>query len=53
MGICFVFWGGKPPAKGKAVWTSHSDCFPLDGWHFPDLTWEDKPLEVNLVAKEV
>lgn len=28
------------------------DCMEIDGELFPDLKWEDKPIEVELIRKE-
>ena len=47
-GILFLF-KIKPVRMGD-TWSWDEYSYVLDSDMFPDLTWEDEPLEVNLVA---
>lgn len=53
-------WGGLhlwkvKPTRGNYCWKtkySGDDSFQLDDALFPDLKWEDEPIEVDLFNKE-
>lgn len=40
-------------ACGDSWWDDQTErFFLLEPWLFPDLTWEDEPIEVELIKKE-
>ena len=44
------FWDEDQVFDGYDKWYYPGDYFEIDSSLFPDLKWEDEPLEVNLVA---
>lgn len=58
---CLWLYIDKPIRSQTQIWwevdTINSllrddDCMEIDGDLFPDLSWEDEPIEVDLVRKE-
>jgi len=43
----------KPHRLITGVWCGGKDYFPLDKNIFPELTWNDEPIEVELTIKKV
>lgn len=47
-----ILIGDKPKRTGYNYWENKSaDCITLPKDSFPDLTWDDDPLEVELIIK--
>jgi len=42
---------GRKPERTLAYWASSGFGFPLNNADFPDLKWEDEPMEVIIIEK--
>ncbi len=49
---CLNFFHSKP-LRGEASWVLPQNTMTLNGVDFPDLHWEDEPIEVELLIKKV
>lgn len=43
--------GDYEPARGK--WCAYGECLTLPKESFPNLKWEDDPIEVELIVKKI
>jgi len=49
---CLNYFNSKP-LRGEASWVMPQNPMALNGADFPDLRWEDEPIEVKLLIKKV
>jgi hypothetical protein len=48
-----VFYRQKPEKQGKYMWYAKGDKIHLDKNEFPDLKYEDGPIEIELIIRKV
>ncbi len=50
--VQWVYLYSSMPTRGINMWNGHGSLLmPLDANSFPDLTWDDDPIEVEIILK--
>ena len=49
----WLFLGKEKPRRQYHAWLGAEEYFELDTNLFPELTWEDEPIEVELLIRKL